>query len=816
MEIGKIMERLMATFREELEEHVRHFNEDLMALEKNPPAAEQAERFKTLFRTAHSLKGAARSVNVGPIEAACHHLEGILSGVRDGARVLDAKLFSLLFAAVDAFEEAGMRLREQQELADAPLAALLPYLAAAAEMTADGAGAPEPRPNLSEHRQRVTEEQPAPPAPREAQPAALEQFQFPCGGGAGVPPVGGTKVTGGTPVPPHAGRQMEIENALIAANAAPAPAPAARDPGEASGVVRVAAEKLDTLLARVGELQVAQRRVEARVGDLVALRETVAQWKAEWKRVDHFFAKEALAAGAGGAADRGAAALPKRVAGTLRQAGEKLRALDIALDRLTVTMTGDSRLLDQVTRPLDDEVRRVRMLPFADACAGLDRMTRDLAHALSKDIDLRIDGGAVELDRSILEGLKDPLRHLVRNAIDHGVEPPADRVRAGKPRRATVRITAALRGSLVEITVEDDGRGIDLEGVRAQAGRRKIDAPADAAELARLIFHPGFSTAAIVTDVSGRGVGLDVVKDRVEALHGTVDLSFTAGRGTRFTLTAPLTLTTLRAVLVRAGGRTFAVAGTNVQKMAHAHAADIRTVAGRDTLSCDGVPLALASLGSVLDPQFTPEDTRDKIPVLIVAAGPARMAFAVDELLTEQEILIKNLGPRIRRVPFVAGATLLPSGRIALVLNAANLVRGALQAGSGAGRRPAVAAPSAARRRLLVVEDSMTTRALMKSILEAAGYDIVTASDGQAGWQYLQGADVDLVVSDVDMPAMNGFELTAAIRASKRHGELPVILVTARGTDADKTRGVEAGANAYLVKGAFDQRNLLETISQMV
>ncbi len=776
MDIGKIMERLMATFREELEEHVRHFNEDLMALEKNPPAAEQAERFKTLFRTAHSLKGAARSVNVGPIEAACHHLEGILSGVRDGARVLDAELFSLLYAAVDAFEEAGMRLREQQDLADAPLAALLPHLAAAAAgTTADAAGAPDARPSLSERQQRLPEEQPAPPAPREAQPAAL-----------------------------------------IVANPAPASVHAARDPGENSGVVRVASEKLDTLLARVGELQVAQRRVEARIGDLVALRETVAQWKAEWKRVDHFFAKESHAVGAGVAADRGASALPKRVAGTLRQAGEKLRALDNALDRLTVTMTGDSRLLDQVTRPLADEVRRVRMLPFADACAGLDRMTRDLAHALGKEIDLRIDGGAVELDRSILEGLKDPLRHLVRNAIDHGVEPPADRIRAGKPRRATVRITAALRGSLVEITVEDDGRGIDLEGVRAQAGRRKIDAPADAAELARLIFHPGFSTAAIVTDVSGRGVGLDVVKDRVEALHGTVDLSFTHGKGTRFTLTAPLTLTTLRAVLVRAGGQTFAFAGTNVQKMVHAHAADIRTVAGRDTLSCDGVPMALASLGSILDPNFTVEDTRDKIPVLIVAAGPARMAFAVDELLTEQEILIKNLGTRIRRVPFVAGATLLPSGRIALVLNAANLVRGALRAGSGASRRPAPAAAAAARRRLLVVEDSMTTRALMKSILEAAGYDIVTASDGQAGWQYLQGAEVDLVVSDVDMPAMNGFELTAAIRASKRHGELPVILVTARGTDADKTRGVEAGANAYLVKSAFDQRNLLETISQMV
>lgn len=787
----------MATFREELEEHVRTFNQNVLALEKAPPPAEQSERIKTLFRTVHSLKGAARSVNVAVIETACHHLESILSAVRDGHRTLGPDLFALLFAAADAFEEAGMRLRELQDLADSPLAGLAPRLRQFADQMAAVKSAP--------HAPREVSRQ-SPPLPGGGQ------------GEADPPPTSavGETIPSGQAAAGVGELHAEREEHVVEPKTHPAPGVfPAWDQGSGTGSVRVSAEKLDTLLARVGELQVAQRRVEARLGDLAALRDVAAQWKADWKRVDHFFAKEALAV-AGGPADRAAPAMPKRVAGTLRQTGDNLRVLEKTLDRLVVTMTGDSRLLDQATRPLDDDVRRVRMLPFDDACAGLDRMARDLAHALGKDVELRVDGGAVELDRSILEGLKDPLRHLVRNAIDHGVEPPADRVRAGKPRCATVRISAALRGAQVEIHVEDDGRGVDLDAVRAQARRRKIEEPPDAADVARLVFHPGFSTAAIITDVSGRGVGLDVVKSRVEALHGTVDLSFVPGRGTHFTLTAPLTLTTLRAVLVRAGGQTCAIAGTNVLKLAHARAADVRGVAGRDTLTCDGVPLPLASLGAVLNPDCTQDTPRDRIPVVVVAAGATRVAFVVDELLAEQEILISNLGARIRRVPFVAGATLLPSGRIALVLNAATLVRSVLRGGGRAARPEATAVPAAARKRLLVVEDSMTTRALMKSILEAAGYDVATAVDGQAGWQYLEGNDVDLVVSDVDMPNMDGFGLTAAVRESARHADLPVILVTARETEADKTRGVEAGANAYLVKGAFDQRTLLETITQMV
>jgi two-component system chemotaxis sensor kinase CheA len=573
----------------------------------------------------------------------------------------------------------------------------------------------------------------------------------------------------------------------------------------------VAADRLDALLAHTGELLVARRRLESRAAEVTALRERVAQWRVQWQR-----AQKWLAPLLGHTEEREGRAIPAPAARELQQTGARLHRLEKDLDLLAANMVRDGRDLRQAADPLDADVRRVRLFPFAEACQGMERMVRDLAQAAGKEVELAIEGGAVELDRSILEGLKDPLYHLVRNAVDHGVEPPERRRAVGKPPRARVSITAALRGGQVQVVVADDGRGLDLDALRDQARKRGLPEPADDAEAARLVFLPGLSTAPLITDVSGRGVGLDVVKSRLEALHGTVDIARAAGGGTRFTLTVPLTLTTLRAVLVGAGGQTFAFAGTNVQRFARARADQVRSVAGRQMLALGGPPLPLAALAEVLGLSGPPTRSDGPVPVLVVAAGEKRMAFSVDDFVAEQEIMIKSLGARVRHLPLVAGATFLPSGRIALVLNAANLVRTAL----GRGSTPAPAAragPEAPpRKRLLVVDDSVTTRTLEKSILEAAGYEVATAADGQAAWQLLHERGADLLVSDVEMPRMDGFALTEAVRASTRFRELPVVLVTARESEADKARGIEAGADAYLVKSAFDQKNLLETIAQLL
>lgn len=817
MDKAKLITRLMNTFLDELQEHVRALNRESLALEKNPAEAERARRLQELLRTAHSLKGAAHSVDLSLIEQACHGLEDLLAGVRDNRVAFDSELFSLLFAMADSLEEAEMRLREQRDLADSPLGALLPRLEAAVGIPALRPFEPAPRPLDAgvPLAGRDAGEMPAP------QPPAAQEAGAP-------PPVRSTPPTehsesGGVVRPGDRPPEPSVQPS--GASRQPPPAALAQLPRAAiAGFVRVPAEKLDALLTYSGELLVARRRVESRTSELEAIREFLGRWKTERRRCDRALRtlKRAENGGRSGlpsmAGTGDGKLLPRPAAVVLGQIDDNLRRLEKDLERFAMVLTSDGRQLDQVADLLDDAVRRLRMLPFAEACQGLDRLVRDLARASGKEVVLLVEGGQVELDRSILEGLRDPLYHLVRNAVDHGIETPDQRQAAGKLAQGRITLAAALRGTQVEVVVADDGRGLDLEAVRQQVRQQGLGEPPDERDLASCIFLPGFSTASLITSVSGRGVGLDVVKSQVELLHGTIDLSFTAGQGTRFALAVPLTLTTLRALLVEAGEQTFAWASTNVQRLVRIGPDDIRMVGGREMLVNGKSLLPMASLAETLGlPATTAAGAGGKRPGLIVAAAERRMVFVVDELIAEQEIVVKGLGDRIRRVRNFSGATILPSGRIALVLNAAALIRAAMSRSVGPTPAPVPAMTgSLARKRLLVVDDSVTTRSLEKSILEAAGYEVVTAADGEAGWKLLQERDVDLVITDIEMPRMDGFELTEAIRRSKRSHELPVILISARSSDRDKARGIEVGADAYIVKSTFDQKELLEALGQLL
>ena len=541
--------------------------------------------------------------------------------------------------------------------------------------------------------------------------------------------------------------------------------------GPTSGAVRVAAEKLDEVLARSGELLVAHRRLNERAEQMTAL--------------------EALAI-------------------------SDPSALAVAVGRAAAASRDDARVIGRAASQVDEAVRRLRLVPFSQACQGFDRVVRDLAEATGKAAQLVIEGGAVEIDRAVAEGLRDPLLHAVRNAIDHGVEPPAERAAAGKTPRARVTIIASLRAGDVAVEVGDDGRGLDLEALRAQLRRRGLPEPADDEELTRTVFLPGLSTARLVTDLSGRGVGLDVVRQRVEALRGTLELTHARGAFTRLTIVVPLTLTSLRVLLVRAGDQTFAVPASAVKRVARIDHGEVRVVGGIESIRFEGATVPVAPISSALGFAALPSPLSKKLAIVLLSDRGHEAAVAVDELVEETTVLVKSLGRRLGVVKGVSGATLLADGAIALIVSPPELIARTRGGRVGGQVRLTAAVAPNVRKRVVLADDSVTTRLLEKSILESAGYDVVAAVDGAEAWDILVRQGADVVVSDVEMPRMDGFTLAETIRASPRFRDMPIVLVTGLANERDRARGLAVGASAYLVKSSFDQAHLLETLAQLV
>lgn len=723
MNKDQLAARLLATFTAELDEQVRTMNAELLALEAEPG---NAERLKSLFRVAHTLKGAARAAAVAPVEQACHALETLLAEVRDKKRTLGSDDFAVLFAAADALGDAGKRLKAGRDLAGSPVAAV---------------------------RDRLKHREP-----------------------------GGPSATPGAP-PPTVSRAAE----------------------RGDGQVRVEAEKLDALLAATGQLLVTGGRVASRPAELEALHDVSARSVTAWSRTAR---RLRLALEHSGA--------PSALIQAVNATDENLRHLLHDAGRLAAGTADDARALAQVTDEVADRVRRLRMRPFAEAVEALPRVVRDLATTAGKEIELEILGGEVEVDRAVLDGLREALLHLVRNAVDHGVEPPGERERAGKPPRGKVTVTAALTGDRLTVTVSDDGTGLDASAVRAQLERRGLPVPRDERDLVRTLFESGVSTRAEVTAISGRGVGLDIVRAAVDRIRGSVDVTWVRGRGTSFTLECPPSLATIRALLAAVGPQILAVPTTHVERLVRVRPEDIKHAEGRDVIATPEAPVPLVALARLLPP-LVERPAAGPIPVILLRAGERRLAVAVDELVAERSVVLRPVAGGRGPLPHVAGAAILGTGRVALVLNAASIVAAGVGLGAGPGIAIAEATPPGrAKLRVLVVDDSITTRTLEQSILEAAGYDVLTAVDGADGWKVLQEQGCDLVVADIEMPRMDGFALCEAIRESKRFKELPVVLVTALETPEHRARGLEVGADAYLGKSSFDQQNLLETISQLL
>jgi two-component system, chemotaxis family, sensor kinase CheA len=492
----------------------------------------------------------------------------------------------------------------------------------------------------------------------------------------------------------------------------------------------------------------------------------------------------------------------------VRLVGESAAAL-LRIGRLLEEQLGadpgdvdEYRELAQVLHELRERTMRTRMVSVATIAGPLRRGVRDISRATGKRVRWELLGEETVLDRHVLEHLREPLVALVRNAVDHGIEPPDERAAQGKPREGVVRVHATQAGGDVVIVIADDGRGIDVERVRAEAGR-EVDA-------FRAIFEPGVSTAAAVTGVSGRGVGLDSVRTAVELLRGRIDVRSEPGSGTEFRISVPMTLAVLRCLLVRAGRHHYALPMHSTATAREANGETVVSVDGRPALLLDGETVGLVPLAAALG--LADDATPRPGPAVVLGTASGRHAFGVDELLGQRDVVIKDVGRVLGPLPLVAGASVEPDGSVMLVLDPDGLI-----AGAGSAPRPAAVAPAAAaarRARILVVDDALTIRELQRSILERAGHDVVTASDGEEALRRLADQPADLVLTDVEMPHMDGIALTEAIR--DRDDAPPVMILTSRGDEEDRRRGLEAGAAAYLVKSAFDAGSLLAAVDELL
>lgn len=769
----EFLRQLRATFMVEAREHLQTLSRGLVELEKSTEARQQSSLVDAVFRAAHSLKGAARAVELAEIEAICQSLEDVFAARRRERGTPPPEVMDLLHRAVDAIEAqlAGLA-------GSSPPVPPSEVLALRKELRRHG-GAPgalqmPPRP-------AALAVQPAPSAALAVQaspPAALPPAQTPYA--AAVQPA-----------------------ALVAED-----------------TVRVALPKLQAQLLDTEELLVAKLAAGQRVADLRALQAWFAQWRRQRSAIEpdlRALRQQSRAAGDGAADAAGLA----RLLEFFDWSETAVRALEGRFSEIGRSAQHDRDAVAKSVDQLLENAKKLLLLPFGTVSASFPKLVRDLCRTQGKEAEFSIAGEHVELDKRILEEIKDPLVHMLRNAVDHGLEPPALRAGRGKSPRASIVLTVTqAEGNRVQIVLSDDGGGIATEQLRAAAVRRGVltqqeaDALDEAAAQA-LVFASEVSTGAVVTQVSGRGLGLAIVREHVSRLGGEVRVQSRSGQGTTFTIVLPALRATFRGILCRAADRSFLLPVAQVERVARVHADTVRTVEGRETTVLGGRAVALVHLADVLELPRQAAQAQASLQVLLVASGEQAVAFAVDEVLEEQEVLVKPLSRPLVRVRNVAAAALLGSGQVVPILNVADLMKSA--------RRPAVLRSSplprqvhATVRSILVAEDSITSRMLLKTILESAGYAVRTAVDGMEAFALLRSEHFDLLVSDVEMPRLNGFDLTARVRADKKLAELPVVLVTALATREDRERGIDVGANAYIVKGSFDQDNLIEAVERLL
>ena len=783
-------------FQEEAQDLLQRLNEGVITLEGDPGNRELIDQ---MMRDAHTIKGSSRMVGLIEISDVAHWLENIMVRVRDKEMAYTPEMSDPFFEALDAIvyltDNSGVNVDDVLDLDDLKLrladiaatgevgrkAPATPAAPAASAVPGVAAAKPKPKKRTKKQAEADSTEVPEPEADSDD-----DDFDDGDGDGEGEEL---ESVALGQP------RRVLREGELKA---------------KVQATIRIRTSQVDNLLNLISEVVISQIKSEQRVTDIRLTQGMINETWQAWSRIKSTFsalAREELMDAIGDDLN----IVDALMSDSRRELSEYVKDYAEDVSRSSV-----------VINDLQEQGMRLRMLPANTIFQAFPRAIRDLAKQFNKDIELIIEGGDTELDKKVLEEINDPLVHIMRNAVDHGIEDPETRLAAGKPAMGTVHMGARQEGDRIVIEISDDGAGIDPEKVRQSAVRKGYITAAEAKSMSDreaqyMIFEAGFSTAAIITEISGRGVGMDVVREFVvEKLKGSLDLQSVPGEGTTFKLTIPLTLAIIRALMLKVGGQVYALPTGSIDETLRVDPSEIIKVEGREVIRRQRRTIPLVRLSDVLGVPVEVSAAK-KVPIATIGYSGHRMGFIVDAFVGEQQIVIKPLGNHLRKIDNVAGVTILGAGEVVPILNVPDLMANAR---TRSGQRVGLQSARVERqgtRTILICEDSFTTRELERSIFEAAGYDVETAMDGAMGLHMLKdGLKVDAVVTDVQMPNMTGFELTRAIKLDSTLKEIPVIIVTSLEREEEKTEGIEAGADAYITKSVFNQDTLLDTVERLI
>lgn len=782
---------LREIFQVETGERLQRIDEGLLHLEKNP---HDATTLRDLFREAHNIKGSARLLGETRIEKIAHAFEDMLGLASKGKLYLSSEVIDVMSESVKSMQEVVVNIAGGPEpvLSVTDLTNKLRDLEHA-QSPVKVEKTPEREQVKVQRRRQIQRRKAAEPAEESVVPASEKEVataRQPASASKERPSENITQVE----KTPEKGSDVES----LDTKESETPADFRVD------TIRVEPSKLDRLMNQVGELAVSNTRLRQRLSDTYDI---LADWEV--------FSRE-LTSGV------------RRVESL--DVGDDIEQL---LSRMSARIGGlyqdvyeDSTGLGIVSRDLEDSVRSLRMLPLSSVFNLFPRMLRDLSRTINRVAKLEIKGGDTRVDKHVLEGLKSPLTHMVRNALHHGLEEPAIRESIGKPRVGTIGLSAYNTSTHVIIEVEDDGRGFDYEKIKQTAVKNRLVSSDEAEkmtdeQLARLIFRSGFSTSSMITDISGRGVGMDVVISQVSSFKGSVDYTSVKGKGTKFVLSLPVSLTTSSVIIVEVAGNDYAIPLEAIDHLMQLRKESIYSFEGRDTVTVGDRAVSVVRLESILGIKSragSRSSFGDKIPCAIIKQDERLLGLLVDEVKDDQEVVLKAHNHILKKVRNVSGATILGSGKVCVVLKPSDLIRSASLAGSNMkfSSEDLSEGQVDTAKRILFADDSITTRTQLKRIMISAGYDVVIAVDGLDAWQKLSVGAFDAVVSDIEMPNMTGLELTEKIRSSEPLKDLPVILVTSLSSEDDKRKGLEVGASAYITKPSFDQKVLLETIERLV